>query len=289
MIKRSPVENGEKPAVAAPEQSAEAPALRAFTSTRPSPPGTVEEALRLQTGAALKRAVGEEMIRTGRDPLGGRFDLAEADELEAASASFLDIETHVTDPQKAGHGGELVVATQEAFVNASGLLNTVHGSPDMLNATASRDRLELASAAGALTLGVDAAETIRARNSLEKMLAHQMAAAHSLAMTFVARAADLMRRPDFFATNQLWVPANQVLSVEASRLATTAARLMGAYQDGWMAQERCRRGGKQTVKVVHVHQHVAVGPGAQAVVAGSMKTGGRKKPNTQGRRTRNGR
>jgi hypothetical protein len=39
--------------------------------------------------------------------------------------------------------------------------------------------------------------------------------------------------------------------------------------------ERIRRGGKQTVQVVH--QHVAVGPGGQAIVAaGGVKGGGRK-------------
>jgi hypothetical protein len=51
--------------------------------------------------------------------------------------------------------------------------------------------------------------------------------------------------------------------------------MMGAFQDGLLALDRIRRGGKQTVKVVH--QHVAVGPGGQAVVAaGGVKGGGRK-------------
>ena len=41
---------------------------------------------------------------------------------------------------------------------------------------------------------------------------------------------------------------------------------------------RIRRGGKQTVRVVHVHQHVAVAEGGQAVVAGgNVKGGGRKR------------
>ena len=38
---------------------------------------------------------------------------------------------------------------------------------------------------------------------------------------------------------------------------------------GWLALDRIRRGGKQTVTVVH--QNVAVGPGGQAVVAGSCE------------------
>ena len=47
--------------------------------------------------------------------------------------------------------------------------------------------MDLADRATALNLAVDAAETIQPRNSLEKMLAHQLAAAHAHAMELVAR------------------------------------------------------------------------------------------------------
>jgi hypothetical protein len=146
----------------------------------------------------------------------------------------------------------------------------------MLHTTARRERLELAREADVLTAGVDAAESIGARNSLEKMLAHQMAASHRLALKFGARAANLLHRYEF-------APSNQGLSVEACRLANTSAPLMAAYQDNLVALERFRRGGRQTVRVVH--QTVAVGPGGQAVVAGSVKTGGR---NRRGRSRENG-
>jgi hypothetical protein len=188
--------------------------------------------------------------------------------MEVAAATFLDPMTHVTGPHSVGNGGELVVRTQEAVARVPGIIDTLRESPDMLNALASRERLELAGNVGALTMGVDAAQTIGARNSLEKMLAHQMAATHSLAMRFGSRAAGLLQRHEH-------LPGNQALSIEACRLANTAARLMGAYQDGLVAFERFRRGGRQTVKVVH--QTVAVAPGGQAVVAGSMKTGGHKR------------
>jgi hypothetical protein len=66
------------------------------------------------------------------------------------------------------------------------------------------------------------------------------------------------------------------MAIEACRLANASARMMGAFQDGLLALDRVRRGGRQTVKVVHVHQQVAVGPGGRAVVAGgSVKTKGR--------------
>jgi hypothetical protein len=143
------------------------------------------------------------------------------------------------------------------------VIDTIQESPGMLSASASRSRMELTG--NSLTLAADAAESIQPKSSLEKMLAHQLAASHRLGMLFAEQAATLVCRPGTL---------NQFQSVEASRLANAAARMMGAFQDGFLALDRVRRGGKQTVKVVH--QHVAVGPGGQAVVAGNVKAGGRK-------------
>jgi len=233
---------------------------------KPMQPRTVDEAMRLSSGAALKRAIGKEMLQGG-DITGGRFALAEAESMDAAAERFLDPLSHVTGHHEVGNGGELVVRTQEAQANVPGIIDTLRETPDMLNATASRERLELAGGVNALTLGVDAAESIKARNSLEKMLAHEMAAAHSLAMRFGARASALVDRLEHAPAHH-----NQTLSVEACRLANTSARMMASFQEALVALERFRRGGRQTVKVVH--QTVAVGPGGQAVVAGSLKQAG---------------
>jgi hypothetical protein len=54
-------------------------------------------------------------------------------------------------------------------------------------------------------------------------------------------------------------------SVEACRLANASARMMGSFQDGMRALDRVRRGGKQTVTVKHVVQHVTVEDGGQGV------------------------
>jgi hypothetical protein len=235
---------------------------------------TAEQALQHQTYATRRRALALTMTENG-DHTGAHLELAEAEKLEASAAKFLDPGTHVTGPQKIGNGGEMVVATHEASENVPGIIDTLRQSPDMLNALASRERLELASLVGmgastdVLTLAVDAADTIGARNSLEKMLAHEMATAHTLAMKFSERAGGLLTRHGL-------LPKDQAALVEASRAANTAARLMGVFQDGLLTLDRLRRGGKQTVKVVHVHQHVAVQDGGQAVVAGTMK-GGRKR------------
>ena len=103
--------------------------------------------------------------------------------------------------------------------------------------------------ADAVALGIDAAESIQAQNSLEKMLAHQMAAAdkHSLnLMAKIPRAAD---------------------NLEALRITNASVRLMLAYQDGMRLLQKLRSGGRQVVIV----QHVQVSEGGQAVIAGGVQ------------------
>ena len=104
-------------------------------------------------------------------------------------------------------------------------------------------------------LGIDAAQSINAGNSLEKVLAHQMSVAHEMALRLVNRA---------MGYGEKW-PGDQV---EACRLANASARLMGAFQDGVLALAKLRTGNSQTVTV----QHVNVAAGAQAVI-GNVQTG----------------
>lgn len=60
--------------------------------------------------------------------------------------------------------------------------------------------------------------------------------------------------------------------VEMARLSNASARMIQVYQEGLLTLQKLRTGGKQTVVV----QHVQVGEGGQAVIAGNMKAGGRK-------------
>jgi len=126
--------------------------------------------------------------------------------------------------------------------------------PNMISVNAWEDRREGALQAGVLESAVDAAETVQAGNSLEKMLAHQMAAAHQTAMKLVARGLNERLSP-----------------VESARLTNAAARLMQVYQEALLTLHKIRHGGKQVVVV----QHVEVSGGGQAVIAGSMKGGAR--------------
>jgi hypothetical protein len=253
------------------------PTAAAFNPMRPMQPETVAEAMQLASGATMKRAIGNAIAENG-DITGSRFELAEADAMDKAAGKYLDIANHTMAPVTVGNGGELVVPTNEALASIPGVISTVQESPDMLTATASRQRLELTG--NSLPMAVDAAESIRPKNSLEKMLAHEMAGAHRLAMLFAEQSASLLERA---RPQHAFGPISQQHSVEAARMANAAARMMTAFQDAMLTLDRVRRGGRQTVKVIH--QHVAVGPGGQAVITGSVKTGGRK----GGGSTRNGR
>ena len=67
-------------------------------------------------------------------------------------------------------------------------------------------------------------------------------------------------------------PVAKGAEVFGDRWTPMVSRLMGTFQDGMATLDRIRRGGRQTVTV----QHVNVGPGGQAVVAGNLKAGAGK-------------
>jgi hypothetical protein len=149
--------------------------------------------------------------------------------------------------------GEVVPVGEGLTDERWGIKNTLE-NPDIIASDASEERLRLAAGAGALESGVDAAQSIQARNSLEKMLAYQLAAAHGAAMKLFERVA-----------NKEYPP------VEHARLTNAAARLLDSFQTGLLALQKLRTGGRQTVVV----QHVQVADGGQAVVAGNLEAANR--------------
>lgn len=124
--------------------------------------------------------------------------------------------------------------------------------PNSIHQTASLDRLTLAEATDCQELCIDAADTIGAENSLEKMLAHQMAVCHDQGMRLVAKASKT--RDDIVALKML----------------NAATRFMEVYQKGFETIHRARRGNRQTFVVKY--QQVNVSDGGKAVIADS--TGG---------------
>ena len=123
------------------------------------------------------------------------------------------------------------------------------------DASVRRTDLLMQSSFDALAMGIDAAESIGAENSLEKMLAHQMAIAHEAIMRMTDRAMSYEHNTSGDQT-------------EACRCANTAARLMGAFQSGMLTLQKLRTGGNQTVTV----QHVNVQPGLVQAIIGNVQS-----------------
>jgi hypothetical protein len=99
------------------------------------------------------------------------------------------------------------------------------------------------------------------------MLAHQMAAAHRSAMHLMSQVQEM--------TSNVYTSNDEATNVRATRLAGAAARLMASYQQGLLTLHRLRTGGRQEVRVIH--QQVQVNEGGQAVVAGHIGGGPRRK------------
>jgi len=135
---------------------------------------------------------------------------------------------------------------------AQKIKNTLE-KPAQVHLDASQARMELLQQTDVLEMALDAAESIDAQNSVEKMISHQLAACHSTAMRLMARAPD------------------ESDTVESARLVNASARLMSTFQQGLLTLQKLRAGGRQIVTV----QHVKIdNSGGQALVTGSINKGG---------------
>ena len=132
--------------------------------------------------------------------------------------------------------------------------------PTVISVDASEHRAHAATKAGVLSAALDAAVSVGARNALEKMIAHQVAAAHHAGMELLGRLAeDGMVGP-------------RLPPVELACLTNAASRLFEVSQGGCVTLQRMKTGGKQHVVI----QRVNVEQGGQAVVAGRVEGGRRR-------------
>jgi hypothetical protein len=191
-----------------------------------------------------------------------------ADRLDAEADALLDITARTGAPLRVGTGGEATTAMSVS----SAFVDTLVECPDMVAVDAGRHRLALAEKAGALAIALDAAETVQAANSLEKMVAHQIAAAHVAAMGLQAEALALLR--DFRESGGRYA----ILTTEAAKLTNASCRMMEMAQRGVATLHRLRNTGRQTIVVQHVH----VGEGGRAVVAGEVNGPSRDTRTAQG-------
>lgn len=227
-----------------------------------------------QVGKQLREAATYRMMakvdaHTGRIPIGNHA----AGVLEESARS--PIRAGLECAETTGAGGELILNNLPATDSGALRLRNTVQAPDMVTASASLDRLRMAEAAGCLDVALDVADTIQPKNTMEMMLAHQAASAHQMAMRLAEISNSWMNKayPDgFLAGNNSGTHAAPFL-VEATRAANASARLMGAYQDAMLTLARVRGGGKQTVVV----QYVQVKEGGQAIVAGKMGRGPKRR------------
>lgn len=110
---------------------------------------------------------------------------------------------------------------------------TVHDLPSA-EASLDRNRLLLQDGMNVAAMALDAALSIQASNSLEKMLAHQMAVAHKQAMKQMGQ-----------------VSRESNAAAQAKRL-NAAARCMTVYQQGLLALHKIRQNGHQRITVQYV-------------------------------------
>lgn len=208
--------------------------------------------------AALKRRQAQVERRDG-----ARYGRAAAENFASAYDREADAILTLPHPPVVGVGGEVTEPQVRGLPhNQVVAIETLREGATRIAEDASirRTDLLLQPSFNALALAIDAADSIGAANSLEKMLAHQMAVAHEASLRLMDRALAYeaggrhMREGD---------------SVEACRLTNASARLMSVFQDGLLTLQKLRTGGNQTVTV----QHVNVAAGAQAVI-GNVQTGG---------------
>lgn len=94
-------------------------------------------------------------------------------------------------------------------------------------------------------MALDVANTIQAGNSSEKMLAHQLAAMHKVAMEMIGSV----------------VPHSDDAAIQNRRL-NAAVRCIAVYQQGLLTLRKLKSGGHQRISV----QYVKVTDSSQAVI-----------------------
>ena len=218
-------------------------------------------------GAAVHKKM--ELVDNGMGRPCSGYDKREAEKLLASANSPL---TNI-EIEGVGAGGELMLNMPiEAGDHMGMQLRDTVKDPSMVTASAEIDRLSLVNQAGALDLALDVADTMQTQNSLDKMLAHQLAALHVHAMNQFSIASYWQERAIQREYKDL--AGCQLASIEAARASNSAAKMVQVFQQGLLTHQRIRSGGKQQVTVIH--QHVQVSDGGQAAVTGVFTKGGGK-------------
>jgi hypothetical protein len=194
------------------------------------------------------KALEQGHVPTGLSPEGRALEAQRARE---AGEQFLKaperlVGTEHTEMIPDRRDGETVNAERQV------LLNTL-SKPDVIAVDASEERVLLARQADILSPALDAAASAQATSSIEKMLAHQLAAAHALGMKLLGRVEQSLY---------------DLPPVELARLTNAVTRAFEVYQSGCMALQKLKTRGTQ--RVIVQYQQVNVADGGQAMVAGRV-------------------
>jgi hypothetical protein len=242
-----------------------------MTEKPKSPKERVTQAVKDRNRAERLRIDSEYAYRRG-DALMGRVNLEYAAEADKAADDGMNHWNYTTRVPQRGGGGELVPLpdnTPEGFERREWKRSTVEEPPHVLAHQASSDAMDLLIENDTLSLGLEMADSVKAKGRVEKMLAHQMATLHRLGMRFASNADKELQR---IWRAEHWSDAHrQTACVEAARMMNASARAMSAFNDAALTLQRLRTGGRQVVTV----QHVTVKHGGQAVVAQTMKATGK--------------
>ena len=196
-------------------------------------------------------------------------DIAMAVSVRSAERLETDAtQTMPVDHYQVGAGGE-IVPDGSAHQLPAPWRDTV-AAPSLITAEASRSRLDLANDAGVLAQSLDICDTIGASNSLERMLAAQLAQIHKISMRAGNRASEAYERQG----GAIDAKFREACSIQGQRETNAACRASDAFQSGMLTLQKMRSGGKQSITVTHI-QNTQVNNGGQAVVtSGPVATQG---------------
>ena len=181
----------------------------------------VAQAIKLQQNAHKIK-----LMAPTYDPMRAQFNTGVAESMFVESVALLS----PSEPLQTGSGGEVVPPCN---LGLSGL-ELAHKEPDLLDAEVTIKRTDLAEKAGVFEMAIEASESVKAKNSIQRMQAHQLALAHKYAMELMADASK-QRDP--------------IIKV---KLMNCSARLMETYSKGALALQRLQSGASQVVQVQHV-------------------------------------
>jgi len=191
---------------------------------------SVSTALKLKEQSLRKLSYASKSDEIRRD-----FDIGEAKLLKDESLALL----RPSKPLKTGLGGEIIPPIE---LGHHGLEDTLK-EPDLLDCDVTIKRTRLADEAGVFEMAIETAESSKAKGSVQKMISHQLAAAHHHAMRLLGEA-DKQKDP-----------------LIKCKLMNTSTRLMEAFSKGAVTLQKLQTGANQIVTV----QHVSVN-GGQAII-----------------------